>query len=316
MIGGGLSTPRAALGEAEAEAWRAHLVRATRAITEVPICSALVPVFSATRGGPTARLVRLLGLLGSLPKVLEELRGAVRRQTRTERWWTHHPHGGRIDVPASLIAQARLSPQPWRLTRVHPCADSPTNTLVASGLADIATQIEALRRMRLYRTESTAFDRAGRTLRRFLAQSPLAEVEPAPRARWTPLRAAARRRTTEYAGVRSFMQWWDAMRATRLDALDDGEEHLSVGGCFELAVMIHLVAGFADRHPVVDRPQVGRPNLVLADHPIWIRNLDPASADDLRGMLGEGTLLTPADVVDADGRPHFGRLVRRLRQAL
>lgn len=316
MIGSGLSTPRAALGEPEAEDWRAYLERAARAVAEVPVCGALLPIFEATRGGPTARLVRLLGLLGSLPGVLEGLRTAVRRQTRTERWWAHHPQGGRIDVAASLVAHARLSPRPWRLMRVRPCADSPTNALLASGLADIADHLIGLRRLGLYRKESAAFERAERVLGRFLAQSPLGEVEPAARARWSTLRRAARRRSAEYAAVRPFIDWWDALRATRLEALTADDTPLSVGGCFELTVLIHLVAGFADRHPIVEAPASGRPNLVLSGHPIWIRNLAPESADDLRGMLAEGTLLTPADVLRPDGRPDFTRLVQRLRYAL
>lgn len=314
MIGGGLSDPRPALTADDAEAWRAHLLRATRSVAGAPICGPLTPVFAALRGDPTARLVRLLGLLGALPVLLEGLRGAVLRQVRTERSWTRAPHGGRIDVPASLLAQARHQPRPWRVMHIRACVDSPTNTLVASGLADVRRALSVLRQLGLYRGEREAFERANLQLRRFLAQSPLGELEPVGRRRWPALRRAARLRTIEYRAARPFLDWWDAVRASRLEALRGTDGSLSVGGCFELTTLIRLAAGLADLDPQVGAPGSGQPSFRVRGRTVWIRNLDPASATDLRSMLGPDHLLvTPADVLDAHGHPTAAPWVAHMR---
>lgn len=307
--GGGLSQPRPGLADDQAEAWRGHLLRATRTVADQRVCSALLPVFAATQGGPVAQLVRMLGLLGGLPEALAALRGAVRREARVERWWASHPHGGRIDVVASTLAHVRQQPRAWRMMRVHAHAETATNTLIASALSDAQERLQALRHVGLYATEAAAFDIAERHLARFMARSPLQTVPTVEPRRWPALRAASRVRTVEHRRIGPFLRWWDATRATQLTAARTGAGPLSLGACFELTTLIHLLAQAAD---AIGPPTPGAPAMVDGQR-VWVRNLDAAGAADLRQMLPEGdVLITPAEVPIVDGRPRLlGGLVRR-----
>ena len=291
-LGGGLSTPRPGIDEAEAEAWRGHLLRATRSIAGTPVCGALIPVFAAIQGGPRAQLVRLLGLLGGLPAALTALHGAVRREARVERWWSSHPNGGRVDVVPSTLALVRQQPRPWRMMRVRSYAETATNTLIASALRDAEAQLTTLREIGLFAPEAVAFDYAERQLARFKARSPLSTVPPVEAQRWPTLRAASKLRVAEHRRVRPFLDWWDATRATQLTAVTQDDVALSMGACFELTALIHLAA----RSQGLIVPPDARGPAWIDGRRVWIRNLDAAGAADLSRMLPpEDWLVTPDD---------------------
>ena len=299
-----LSTPRVGLTDDRAEAWRAHLIRATRTVADQRVCGILLPTFAALKGGPVARLVQMLGLLGGLPSALTALQGAVRREARVERWWASHPIGGRVDVIPSTMAQVRQQPRPWRMMRMRAYAETATNTLIASALRDAQIRLQDLRHMGLFANEAAAFDAAERRLAQFMARSPLQGVPSVDPQRWPALRAASKLRLVEHRRVRLFLDWWDATRAMHLSQAAGDAQVLSIGACFELTTLIHWVAQSADaRGPI--RP--GAPAL-LDGQRVWIRNLDPATAADLRRMLPPGdVLITPAEVPIIDGRPQVER---------
>jgi len=289
--------------------------------------------------------VRLLTLLDRLFRVeLRRLTRAVRCENHAVGTWLQQPAGGRLD-PLSSLRQPDAMPIPrrWRVLQSRRVATTPPNRVAASVLR------MALERLRAARgalgdvgnrpAQALAAHGIGK-LRRFLAQSPLGDLEA--EALCPELLRAARRRRASWARIRSLWGWWSELQKVDLQALcaADSEATLSLHDSYEACVALSLVIALAERMGAPDDddglcfgregvravlnlgqalPDVpGRPTTALLRTEggsgqrlciIEARNAQGSAADDTRRLLllcarhfgGTGWLVSPCPLPEMPG---------------
>jgi hypothetical protein len=220
---------------------------------------ALAPVFARSpAAAPPEAFTRLLTLLDELvQKQLPSVARVVRVQSHQQQHWMRAPQGGRVDPLATARAALPTpeAPREWAVTRVERFVDTPNNQLAAAILRQAEARLSQA--LALYsaagRRAPASILSANHTLRRFLRDHPLGQVDLSAGADPERYRAAAVRRRVQYRRLASLRGWWERLKETELLTLAllmpgaTAAEPLSVNASYELmhsmAMLVALGGG-------------------------------------------------------------------------